>query len=224
MAAGYGTVTNAVGSYYHEFIDFKNIIVSTPISTPTVSLPTATGWTQQSDCSAWTQNDFNVTIMGNANVVTRDGTTLPKQAAASIIEMLAIETQDDSCNAAQTESIQALSATPQPSSAPTIQQVEVPLAAKTDGTSTTAMQSAVFEMALQPENFFELDAMPNAAKREMVFTHDHFDHTRWDENLFAFLADEQMRQHRKKDKWFGDDDGDDWLAEFEKLALLELKR
>jgi hypothetical protein len=32
-----------------------------------------------------------------------------------------------------------------------------------------------------------------------------------------------MRQHKKKDKWFGEDD-DNWLAEFEKLALLELKK
>ena len=60
--------------------------------------------------------------------------------------------------------------------------------------------------------------------REKVLTHDHFDHTRWDDNLFAFLADEQLRLYRKKDNWFGDDNTDDWMAEFEKLALLELRK
>ena len=46
----------------------------------------------------------------------------------------------------------------------------------------------------------------------------------WDDNLSAFLADEQLRLHRKKHKWHGEDETDDWLAEFEKLALLELRK
>ena len=165
VSQGYVMATNAVGSYYHEMIGFKNVNISTPMSVPTVSLPTATGWTKQEDRGVWTQNGFTVTVMGNANVTTRDNSPLPTQAlpiqtAAPLVETFAMETNDE----------------------------------------------------------------PSVAKQETILPHDHFDHAHWDDNLFAFLADEQLRLHRKKDKWFGDDDGDDWLAEFEKLALLELRK
>jgi hypothetical protein len=126
--------------------------------------------------------------MGNANIDTRDNSPLPTQATASLFEISVTETQDDYCETTQTDSIQTLQVTTQPLSAPAIQPAEVPLAAKVDGISTTTMQSAVFEMAVQPEDFFELDVIPPTAKREMVFTHEHFEHPRWDENLFAFLA------------------------------------
>ena len=79
------------------------------------------------------------------------------------------------------------------------------------------------EAVLQPEAILKSNEVPTASKREMTYTHEHFEHTRWDENLFTFLADEQLRLHRKKDKWHSNDN-DDWLAEFEKLALLELRK
>jgi len=54
------------------------------------------------------------------------------------------------------------------------------------------------DVVSQPESGLESDVIPPTAKREMVFTHEHFDHSRWDENLFAFLGDEQLRLHKKK--------------------------
>ena len=195
VSQGYVMATNAVGSYYHEFVDFKNVNISTPMSTPTVSLPTATGWTKQEDRGVWTQNGFTVTVMGNANVTTRDKSPLPTQAmpmqsTAPLAETFAMETHDDCCGSS-------------------------PNCAAVDPVSTTAMQLALLETNNEPP----------VEKRETALTHDRFDHVCWDDNLFAFLADEQLRLHRKKDKWFGDDDdAESWLAEFEKLALLELRK
>jgi len=85
------------------------------------------------------------------------------------------------------------------------------------------------EETLQIETVLKSDDVPSAAKHENMFAydhfdHDHFDHARWDDNLFAFLADEQVRLYRKNDKWHGQNDGDDWLAEFEEQALLELRK
>ena len=45
--------------------------------------------------------------------------------------------------------------------------------------------------------------------------------TRWDDDLFAFLAEEQLSM-QKKDRWL--DHEEDWLTEFEKMALLELRK
>ena len=71
--------------------------------------------------------------------------------------------------------------------------------------SGMASQSVVFEIPIEANNLLDYD--------------------RWDEHLFAFLADEQLRLHNKKDTWFGEgDDADHWLADFEKLALLELRK
>jgi len=76
IAEGYGFATNAVGSYYHEFIGFENVIVSTPLSVPVISLPETENWRQESDRGIWTQNDFTLTVMGNANIVKREGPEL----------------------------------------------------------------------------------------------------------------------------------------------------
>jgi len=43
-------------------------------------------------------------------------------------------------------------------------------------------------------------------------------------NRYALLAELHVQEQRKMDKWFGEDDTDDWLAEFEKLALQELRK
>ena len=52
-----------------------------------------------------------------------------------------------------------------------------------------------------------------------------FSQDNWDDNLYAFLVDEQLRVHRKKDKFSEQEDEiDDWMAEFEKLALMELRK
>ncbi|MCL2623781.1 MAG: fibronectin type III domain-containing protein, partial [Planctomycetaceae bacterium] len=82
LSEGYGLATNAVGSYFHEFIDFKNVNISTTHTMPTVSLPTAVGWSPQEDRGVWKQNGFTATVMGNANVTTRNGSVLPQKPAA----------------------------------------------------------------------------------------------------------------------------------------------
>ena len=52
----------------------------------------------------------------------------------------------------------------------------------------------------------------------------HITHDQWDENWYALLAEFHVQEQRKKNKWHGENDGNDWLAEFEKLALLELRK
>jgi len=52
----------------------------------------------------------------------------------------------------------------------------------------------------------------------------HFTYDQWDENWYALLAELHVQEQRKKNKWHGQNDCDDWLAEFEKLALLELRK
>ncbi|MCL2349784.1 MAG: hypothetical protein FWC50_16155, partial [Planctomycetaceae bacterium] len=63
------------------------------------------------------------------------------------------------------------------------------------------------------------DDVPSAAKLDPSFANGY-----WDENLYAFLADMQVREQRKNDNFFGENETDDWLAEFENLALLELRK
>ena len=230
LAPGYGTATNAAGSYYHEFIDFKNVSISTPMSKPTVSLSTATGWTQQTDRGVWTQNGFTVTVMGNANVVTRDKSVLPMQAAVPLVETLALETSNPNDPVTPTETVQGLTGAIQALSSPITQPIETPLAATSEQIPTMALAPTAFEMTLPLEENLQTgvilnsDDAPSTAKFDSPFANDHFDHARWDDNLFAFLADEQVRLHRKNDNWHGQNDGYDWLAEFEKLPLLELRK
>ena len=117
LAQGYGIATNAVGSYFHEFIGFRNII--TPFTTQTSSPLTA----------------FPAVVSCDDHGVT----ALPE------------------------------------------------------------LPTVVLSVAVSVEQ-------PTA--------NDH-----WDDDLYAFLAEEQIRSQRKKDKY---SETDDWLAGFEKLALLEL--
>jgi len=56
-----------------------------------------------------------------------------------------------------------------------------------------------------------------AVSAEQPYAHDPLH-----ENFLALLAEEQIRLHRKKNQWLNQED--DWLAEFEKLALLELRK
>ena len=52
------------------------------------------------------------------------------------------------------------------------------------------------------------DVVPSVAKLETPFVYGHFD-----ENRYALLAELHVQEHRKKDKWFGDDDdADNWLV------------
>ena len=187
LASNYGTATNAVGSYYHEFVDFKNVTISSQIISATVSLPTANGWEQKDDRSVWKHGNFNTTVMGNVNVVTRDNSPLAMKAATQLAETPVIETL--------------------------IENKEIPLT------------STAFEMALQPENVLPLDAVlvseivPSVAKLETPFATVIL--TKIGN---ALLAELHVQEQRKKNKWHGENDGDDWLAEFEKLALLELRK
>jgi hypothetical protein len=59
----------------------------------------------------------------------------------------------------------------------------------------------------------------HTAKREAVYNDDH---ARWDDNWYALLAELHVKEQQKKKKWLGEDEN--WLAEFEKLALLELRK
>ena len=89
-------------------------------------------------------------------------------------------------------------------------------------------QPTASEMVMQPDAVVPSNKMISVAKHEKTSAHDHFDHAhahaRWDDNWYALLAEFHVQEQRKKDKWHGQDDGDDWLAEFEKLALLELRK
>ena len=162
IAEGYGTATNAVGSYSHELIGFENIIISTPLSTPTISLPETENWRQEYDRSIWTQNGFTLMVLCNANVVKREGLE---------------------------------------SSAPTD---------NPDDVTDPGKHIKRFHRDPFDDDDFSRD-----------FSRD-FGHKHWDDDLCEFLADEHVRSQRKKDKRFGqDDETDDWLAEFEELALLD---
>ncbi|MCL2118120.1 MAG: hypothetical protein FWH27_06790 [Planctomycetaceae bacterium] len=157
LSEGYGTATNATGSYSHELIGFVNNYIFTPVTTPTVSLPEEAEWVQEDDRIIWSQNDFTVTVLGNATIVTRGDTELPGD-------------------------------TEEPG-----------------------------------------DTTPDTKHKKSYHSRnsdcDDSRHKHWDESLCAFLAEEHLRSHRKKDKCFGqDDEGDDWQAEFEELTLLDLMK
>jgi hypothetical protein len=200
---------------------FKNVNISTLLTTSTVSLPTATGWTQQDGRGTWTQNDYNVTVMGSANVVTRDNSPLPIQTAAPLVEMLVMEMQEDNFSTTLTDSLRALFA-------PTAQADETSMAPKIGSISATAIQPTTLEMVmpfgvfLQAETIFESDDVLFATKPETVLTLDHYENAGLDDKWLAFLADLHIQEQKKKKKWHGDDDN--WLAEFEKLTVLDLRK
>ena len=86
-------------------------------------------------------------------------------------------------------------------------------------------------MVTQPNAVAQSNEKSFVAKQEKMSAHDHltrdhFDHAhaRWDDNWYALLAELHVQEQRKKDKWHGQNDSDDWLAEFEKLALLESRK
>ena len=175
MAQGYGFATNAIGSYSHEFIGFKNVIISTPFLSPSISLPTTNGWTTQSDRGTWTQNGYNVTIMGQVTPAFRDGfaasKTTSQLSAAFSLEPVAL---DESTQAASFPAI----------------------------IETTLRQAEATSLSVNADSF-----------------------SKEDETLIALFADEQARLHRKKDGYFSQaDETDDWLEDFEKFVLLELRK
>jgi hypothetical protein len=163
----YGTACNAIGSYHHEFIDFKNVIIFSPFMVAKVSLPTATGFTQQTDRGVWTQNGYSVTVSGHAELTTRDGSTLPQETAAPLVATPVMETI-----ASETNSLSS-------------------------GTPAALTQAA------SPRDKTVLPRDEPASTSKAARLHDR---EGWDDNLFAFLAEEQIRQHKKKDRPFGQDD------------------
>ncbi|MCL2623962.1 MAG: hypothetical protein FWD31_09890, partial [Planctomycetaceae bacterium] len=173
MSEGYGTVTNAIGSYYHELIGFANVNIATPWTMPAVSLPDEAEWLQEDALAVWTQNEFAVTVFGNAQIATRTIADLPGTPG---------EEPDE----------------PSPD---------------TKHKKSSKRHDDRFDNKHFGDDHSDHD-----------FSHN-FGHKHWDESLCAFLAEEHVRSHRKKDKWFGqDDEGDDWLAEFDERALLELMK
>ena len=127
------------------------------MSPPTISLCETGNWRQEYDRDIWTQNDFTLTVMGNANVVKREG----------------LESSDP---------------------------IEEP-----EGAISPMSQATLFQL-----NDFGSDVSRYKS---------------WDDSLCELLADVHVRSQRKKDKRFGqNDESDHWLAEFEKLALLELRK
>ena len=86
-------------------------------------------------------------------------------------------------------------------------------------------QLIVAEKSLQPTSqplsqaaSSAMSASPvSAVSVEQPFVHD-----RWDDNWYALLAELHVQEQRKKNQWYEQDD--DWLAEFEKLVLLELRK
>jgi len=83
----------------------------------------------------------------------------------------------------------------------------------------TAIEMTVQLGSVLPFDTLRSNVVPSTTKLETPFAPDQFD-----DNWYALLAELHVQEQRKKDKWFGEDDGDDWLAEFEKLALLELRK
>ena len=168
--------------------------------------------------------------MGNANVVTRDNSPLPVQAAAVFAEMPVVKTHgyhEETPIETVQESTNAIHA-------PATLSTEMLEISTFDQISAIALtptvfemtsQPAVFEMAMQPTAVVQPNEMPSAVKLENTFAYDgHFYHNHWDDNWYALLAELHVQEQHKKDKWHEQNDGDDWLAEFEKLALLDLRK
>ena len=88
-------------------------------------------------------------------------------------------------------------------------------------TSAALVETPVIliETPVETTSQFEIPSIGVASIPQEQPYHDH-----WDDNWYALLAELHVQEQRKKDKWHGEDDTDDWLAKFEKLALLELKK
>jgi hypothetical protein len=85
-----------------------------------------------------------------------------------------------------------------------------------DASAVVPSQSAFETAVAQPVAMSQWDETASAERIEQTYSHDVSD-----DHIYALLASEQMRSQSKKDKWF---EQDNWMAEFEKLALLELRK
>lgn len=152
--------------------------------------------------------------MGNADVTTRDGTILPQKMAAPLAETLntelPVDTQEATSDSLQT---QQMVATTSPTWTYTASQ-------------TTAELSVVPDLDLISPTFVMDDnksmetltvAAPSlmSTSNTVLFPED--------ELFYAWIMEEQYQANRKKQSELFDDI-DNWLEDFEELALRELRK
>jgi hypothetical protein len=170
LAQGYGIATNAVGSYYHEFFGFENVMTPLmPIATSAASQPMV----------------LEMAVLEMA---------LQTPSPVTLFAALTVFPAAVSCGG------QGLTALPE---------FFLAYAVGSDSTAYAAGSDALAYASCSE---------PDAVSVEQPPADDH-----WDDNLYAFLAEEQVRSQRRKDRQFGHDNNH-WLAEFEKLALLDLRK
>ena len=224
ISENYSSVTNANGSYFHEWFDFKTVNISS--RNASVSLPgktDGTTWTPLDDRKIWQRNDTSVTIFGSANVSFRG---VPFETSQSLsLELPPDETVTQSLSPLQTM-IEAPVATTQNdmTTAPVWSYVS---------TQTATDQPIVPNMDLvSPMQLFDVNtqtvtpvtviANVDATQANMV-TLSNAALLSEGELLYVWLAEEQYQASKKKlSEIF--DDTDNWLEDFEEITLRELRK
>ena len=222
IAENYGSVTNANGSYFHEWFDFTVVNISS--SSASISLPDKTGgttWTPLDDRKIWQQNDTSVTIFGSAKVNFRG---VPFETSQSS----SLELSPDEMITQSLSSLQLMIEAPV-----TMAQNDVTIVPGWSYASSQTLtdQQIVPDMDLvSPTQLFDINVQtvtPVVANLDIAqsntITSSNAVLLSEDELLYAWLAEEQQRASKKKlSEIF--DDADNWLEDFEELALLELKK
>jgi len=219
IAENYGSVTNANGSYFHEWFDFT--VVNIASQTASVSLPGRTGdasWSELNDSKIWQQNGTSVTILGDANVSFRglgfSSEEKPQNALPTLTQALS-QTEDENRAAIVQSDTTTSPVWSYASSQTTIDQQIVP---NMDLVSPTQLFDANEQITIPVAITASIDVTQSTAitsSNSALFTED--------ELLYAWLAEEQYQANKKKlSEIF--DDTDNWLEDFEEFALRELRK
>ena len=221
MGAGYGAVTNAIGSYYHEFFDFKNVNIYVPLIAPSISLPGRTSdasWSELNDRKIWQQNGSSVTILGDANVSFRGLDFSSEEKPQGILPTLTqalSQTEDENLTVIAQSDITTSPVWSYASSQTTIDQQIVPNMDLVSPTQLFDTNTQPATPAAVPVSIDVTQSYTITSSNAVLFTED--------ELLYARLAEEQYQANRKKlSEIF--DDADNWLEDFEELALRELMK
>ena len=216
IAENYGAATNANGSYYHEWIDFALVNISSRNASVNLSGKTdGATWTPLDDRKIWQQNDTSVTIFGNANVSIRG---IPFETSQS----LSLELLPDDTITQSLLSLQAMIETPVATTQNDM--TTVPVWSYVSTQTATDQQIVPNMDLLSPIQLSGVNTQSTAVAstdEAQLSVHDTVLIQNRDLYYLSWVEEQQQTDKKKRSEIFDDIN---WLEDFEELAQRELKK